>query len=65
MVLPKEKAKAKYLAAIKALGGASAYYSCGEKVATGGVKAVAECMKSLKKRVPEEAWAEKWALAYE
>jgi hypothetical protein len=65
MVLSKEKAAAKYLAAIKALGGASAYYACGEKVSTGGVKAVAECMKGLKKKVSEEVWAQKYAFAYE
>jgi hypothetical protein len=65
MVLPKEKAKEKYLRAIRDLGGADAYYDCGAKYAEGGVKRVAECMKGLKKKVKEDAWAEKWAAAYE
>jgi hypothetical protein len=65
MVLPKDRAKAKYLAAIRALGGASAYYNCGAQYSTGGVKAVAECMRGLKRKVSEETWADKWAAAYE
>jgi len=58
-------AKARYLAAIKARGGASAYYACGEKAATGGVKAVAECMRGLKLKVSEEDWANAYEMAYE
>jgi len=65
MVLSKDKAKEKYLNAIKALGGAEAYYKCGEKYSTGGVKAVAQCMQSLRKKTTEEDWANKWASAYE
>jgi len=55
----------RYLSAIKALGGADAYYTCGEKVAEGGVKAVAACMKGLKKKVGEEVWAEAYKDSYE
>ena len=55
----------KYLSAIKARGGAEAWYACGEKVAEGGVKAVAACMKGLKKKVSEETWAKHYKMAYE
>lgn len=55
----------KYLAGVKAIGGAKAYYKCGAKAATGGVKAVAACMKGLKKKVSEVTWAKKYKLAYE
>jgi len=57
------EAKEAYLKAIKALGGAAAYYECGAKRK---VKEVAECLQSLKKqRVNEEVWAERYAAAYE
>ena len=55
----------KYLAGVRAVGGAQAYYACGAKAATGGVKAVAACMKGLKKKVSEVKWAQKYKLAYE
>jgi len=55
----------RYLSAIKALGGSDAYYECGEKVAEGGVKAVAACMKGLKKKVTEDTWAKHYKMAYE
>uniref|UniRef100_A0A7J2TGX6 Restriction endonuclease type IV Mrr domain-containing protein n=1 Tax=Archaeoglobus fulgidus TaxID=2234 RepID=A0A7J2TGX6_ARCFL len=65
MVLPVNRAKERYLKAIKRLGRAEAYYECGKLVYTGGVKAVAECLKSLKKKVPEEKWSKMWAKVYE
>jgi len=58
------KAGEKYSKAIALLGGASAYFTCGEKVSTGGVKAVAECMHGLKKKLTESSWAEKYKTAY-
>jgi hypothetical protein len=64
MALPRDVAKAKYLYAIQKLGGASAYYGCGQQKYR-GVKAVAECLEGLKKRLTETEWAEKWAQAYE
>jgi len=63
MVLDAATARAKYENAIKLLGGASAYFACGEKI-TGGVKAVAECMRGLKKKLTESDWAKKWEEAY-
>jgi len=50
------KGKAKYKAKIDALGGASAYYSCGEK---GGIE-VAICLKGLKKKLDSSDWADSW-----
>ena len=53
------KGKTKYLAKIKALGGASAYRDCGEK---GGMD-VAICLKGLKAKLDEGDWADAWAVA--
>lgn len=53
------KGKTKYLAKIRALGGASAYRSCGEK---GGMD-VAICLKGLKAKLAETDWADSWATA--
>lgn len=64
MVMDGAKAADKYSKAIALLGGASAYGACGDKVSTGGVKAVAECMHGLKKKLTESAWAEKYRNAY-
>ena len=49
------KGKAKYLAKIKALGGATAYRSCGAK---GGME-VALCLKGLKVKLDESDWADR------
>jgi len=64
MVMDGTKAAGKYSAAIALLGGASAYHACGDKSATGGVKAVAECMHGLKKKLTETDWATKYKTAY-
>ena len=54
------KGQAKYVASIKALGGASAYRTCGNQ---GGMK-TATCLKALKAKVgSEEDWGSKWATA--
>jgi len=53
------KGKAKYEAKIKALGGAAAYRSCGEK---GGIN-VAICLKGLKVKLDEADWANAWEVA--
>lgn len=53
------KGKTKYLVKIRALGGASAYYSCGEK---GGMD-VAVCLKGLKAKLSETDWADAWETA--
>ena len=50
------KGKTKYLAKVKALGGASAYRDCGEK---GGMD-VAICLKGLKAKLDETDWADAW-----
>jgi len=49
------KGKTKYVEAIRRLGGASAYYSCGEK---GGMD-VAICLKGLKAKITETDWADR------
>ena len=49
------KGKAKYLAKIKALGGATAFRSCGAK---GGME-VAICLKGLKEKLDEGDWADR------
>jgi hypothetical protein len=64
MVMDGTKASKKYEDAIKLLGGASAFHTCGDKVSTGGVKAVAECMHGLKKSLTESQWATKYKDAY-
>lgn len=53
------KGKTKYLAKIKALGGASAYRTCGEK---GGMD-VAICLRGLKEKLSETDWADAWEVA--
>ena len=53
------KGKKKYEEKIKALGGASAYRSCGEK---GGME-VAICLKGLKAKLDEGDWANAWETA--
>lgn len=53
------KGKAKYTAAIKALGGASAYRTCGAK---GGMD-VAVCLHGLKAALTVEDWANAWETA--
>ena len=50
------KGKKKYEAKIKALGGASAYRTCGEK---GGME-VAICLKGLKEKLTETDWANRF-----
>lgn len=61
MVLTGTDAAAKYEAAIKLLGGASAYRACGAK---GKVKDIAECMHGLKAKLTESDWATKYRMAY-
>ena len=53
------KGKAKYEAKIRALGGATAYRSCGAK---GGME-VAICLKGLKAKLSESDWANAWEVA--
>jgi len=53
-----------YKEGVDAVGGADAYYSCGAKVTTGGVKAVADCMKGLKKKLTSSDWQSKYESAY-
>lgn len=53
------KGKTKYEAKIKALGGAKAYYDCGEK---GGMD-VAICLKGLRAKLDEGDWASAWETA--
>lgn len=53
------KGKEKYIGAIRDLGGASAYHSCGDK---GGMD-VAICLKGLKKALTETEWGDRWARA--
>jgi len=60
-----KNAPERYETAIQLLGGAEAYYDCGDKMATGGIKAVAECMKGLsRKEMDESDWAEKYTRKY-
>ena len=49
------KGKTKYLAKIRALGGAGAYRDCGAK---GGMD-VAICLKGLKVKLDESNWADR------
>lgn len=53
------RGKAKYEEKIRALGGASAYFSCG---AQGGMD-VAVCLHGLKKALTETDWARAWEAA--
>lgn len=62
MVAGGTEAAAKYEAAVKLLGGATAYRACGAK---GKVKAIAECMHGLKAKLTESDWAAKYRFAYE
>lgn len=63
MVMDGTRAADKYAKAISLLGGAAAFHACGDKSAS-GVKAVAECMHGLKKRLTESDWATKYKTAY-
>lgn len=53
------KGKAKFKSKVDALGGASAWYSCGEK---GGIE-VAICLRGLKKKLTSSDWADAWETA--
>lgn len=53
------KGKQKYESSINQLGGANAYYGCGEK---GGME-VAICLKGLKSALSVSDWADRWAQA--
>ena len=60
-------AAAKYQSAIALIAGSDGggYFTCGAERIRGGVKAVAECMKGLKKTAGLPVWAEKYRKAYE
>ena len=66
-VMDAQAASAKYQSAIALIAGSDggAYHACGDKRVSGGVKAVAECMKGLKKTAGLPVWAEKYRKAYE
>lgn len=51
------KAVADYEAGVKDIGGASAYYACGDR---GGWADVAECLHALKKAKTEADWKAKY-----
>jgi hypothetical protein len=53
------RGKTKYVDSIRGLGGASAYYSCGDK---GGMD-VAICLHGLKKALTEDDWSRRWEVA--
>ena len=54
------KGKAKYIAGVNRIGGASKYFECGGK---GGMR-TATCLKEAKAKVGTvAAWAETWATA--
>ena len=63
-VLPADKAAEKYRKAIQQRGGPDAWYECGDKYTTGGIQAVAECMKSLKKKRTLDDWVDMYRAAY-
>lgn len=46
----------KYTAGVSRIGGATTYYSCGEK---GGMD-VAVCLKAAKEKLTEADWANAW-----
>lgn len=66
-VMDGTQAAAKYQSAIALIAGSDGggYLTCGQERLRGGVKAVAECMKGLKKTAGLPAWAEKYRKAYE
>lgn len=66
-VMDASAAAAKYQSAIAMIAGSDggAYFGCGDKRTSGGVRAVAECMKGLKKTAGLSVWAEKYKKAYE
>lgn len=66
-VMDATAAAAKYQSAIALIAGSDggAYFTCGAERMRGGVKAVAECMKGLKKTAGLPVWAEKYRKAYE
>lgn len=53
------RGKDKYINSIRGLGGASAYYSCGDK---GGMD-TAVCLQGLARALTETDWAERWEKA--
>uniref|UniRef100_A0A6M3M6J9 Uncharacterized protein n=1 Tax=viral metagenome TaxID=1070528 RepID=A0A6M3M6J9_9ZZZZ len=53
------KGKEKYISSIRGLGGAGAYYTCGNK---GGMD-VAICLKELKRGLSESEWGDRWEAA--
>ena len=59
----REFLKGKYLEGVRAIGGASKYYECGELAKRGPAIKVAECLMAAKKKITEDKWAEKWAKA--
>jgi hypothetical protein len=66
-VMDAASAADKYQSGIALIAGSDghAYNDCGAKRLSGGVKAVAECMKGLKKTAGLPVWAEKYRRAYE
>ncbi len=66
-VMDANAATQKYQEAIALIAGSDggAYFTCGDKRTSGGVKAVAECMKGLKKTAGLPVWATKYRSAYE
>lgn len=64
MVVSGSEASSRYREGINLIGGSNAYFDCGAKAANGGVKAVAECMKGLKKAAGLDAWTAKYEKRY-
>jgi len=63
-VVSADEAARRYKDAIRARGGARAWYDCGKKYPREGVKGVAECMKGLKIEITEEDWGDKYEKRY-
>jgi len=65
-VMGASEAAERYQRGISLIAGSdgAGYLNCGAKRLTGGVKAVAECMKGLKKSAGLSVWAEKYRAAY-
>lgn len=66
-VMSASDAASKYQSSIALIAGSDGgkYFDCGAEKVSGGVKAVAECMKGLKKTAGLPVWAEKYKKAYE
>lgn len=65
MVKSADTAATNYRTALSNIGAPDSYYNCGGKVDTGGVKAVAECMRGLKKKKATlDTWVSKYKQAY-